>query len=158
MKKIRPHKEDFSETLLYQIDFTANFNKAFKRKFHKTYMGEYITADEFAILGFLNAKPDMSQTKMGKILFRGKAHIGKMLNEMVEKGLVQRTIQEDGGMVLNCMTEKGKEIFQSGACVLEDNIVSKMETEFSEAEIEQFISYLKRYRKVLGSIVDVNLK
>ena len=158
MKKIVPHKEDFMETLQYQIDYTANFNKAFKRKFHKTRMREYTTADEFAILGFLHVKPDMSQIKMGKMLFRGKAHIGKILNDMVEKGLVERTVQEDGAAVLNTVTPKGEEMFKSGEKILKDNIASKMEAEFSEAEVEQFISYLKRYRKVLGSIVDVNLK
>lgn len=158
MKKIATHKENFTETLPYQIDYTANFNKAFKRKFHKTRMCEYTTADEFAILGFLHVSPDMSQIKMGKMLFRGKAHVGKILNDMVEKGLVERTVQEDSAAVLNTVTPKGEKMFKAGAKILEDNVAAKMESEFSEVEIEQFISYLKRYRKVLGSIVDVNLK
>ena len=37
-------------------------------------------------------------------------------------------------------------------------IKERMKQEFTEDDIIQFISYLKRYRKVLNSIVDVKLK
>ena len=57
----------------------------------------------------------------------------------------------------NEMTEKGLETFKlaSSKMVL---IKEKMDKEFTDEEVSQFISYLKRFRKTLGSIVDVKLK
>ncbi len=158
MKKIDKTKDFLNENLPYQIDFTANFNKAFKRKFHATYMDAQTTADEFAILGMLNDAPGISQIKMGKCLFKGKAHVGKMLSDMESRGLLEREIKEDGSSAINRVTPKGRKIFENGIKTIKKNIHSKMKVEFSEDEIKQFMSYLKRYRAVLSSIVDVSLK
>ena len=95
---------------------------------------------------------------MGKCLFKGKAHIGKILNEMQDKGLICRTINDKTNSPLNTITEKGQKIFEQDVQKIRTIIAPKIEKEFSITEIEQFIAYLKRFRKVANSILDVKLK
>ena len=158
MKKITTPPTDFKENLTYQIEFTANFNKAFRRKFHKIHMGEKASADEFFLLVLLNSEPDISQIKMSKLLFKGKAHVGKILNEMSLKGLIERELKDDGSATVNKITEKGFKVLEEGLHKIKSIIISHMEKEFTRNELDSFVSFLKRYRKVLGSIVDVKLK
>lgn len=149
---------DFKKSSTYQIDYTAHFNKTFVRKFHKMYMNSEISPDEFLILELLNCKPNISQISMGKCLFKGKAHIGKILNEMQEKGLITRSINKKNNAPINTVTSKGKKIFEHDADTVRKIIVPKMDEEFTQEEIDKFISYLKRFRKVANSIIDVKLK
>ena len=78
-------KEDIiplDEYLPYQIDFTANFNKSFRREFQSQYVSTEITPDEMTIFYCIYFNPHMSQSEMAKFLFKGKAHVGKILNDM----------------------------------------------------------------------------
>ena len=85
--KIVPQLDD---NLAFQIDYTANYNKSFRREFQAQFIGGCETPDEFTILYALHLHPDISQSELAKFLFKGKAHIGKILNEMEERGLIKR--------------------------------------------------------------------
>ena len=77
-------------SLAFQIDYTSNFNKSFRRAFHKKFMNSNISMDELAILFLINIKPDITQAALARYMFKGKAHVGKILNIMEEKGLIKR--------------------------------------------------------------------
>ena len=109
----------FFNNIAYQIDYTANFSKSFRRIFHAKYIGEEIAPDEFFILMLLNKNPNYTQ---------------------------------------NVVTPKGAELFEKGIAQVRGNIISRTNSEFTTEELEQFISYLKRYRNMLNSIVEVKLK
>lgn len=145
--------------LPYQIDYTSNFNRSFRREFQIKYISPEITPDEFAILFALNFEPDISQTELAKLLFKGKAHVGKILNDMESRGLIKRIADTRDNIIIkrNQITQKGLGIFEKGYKEM-GKIKNVMQTEFSQEEIDQLISYLTRFRKVLGSIVDVKLK
>ena len=140
MTKHRPPHRDFRENLTYQIDYTAHFNRTFRRKFHKIYMNNAITADEFLILALLENEPNISQTKMGTILFKGKAHVGKILNEMENKGFIERSFKPDNNTPINKVTAKGKEIFEKDIKKIGEIIVPKMDEEFTQEEIDQHVT------------------
>lgn len=147
------------EYLPYQIDYTANFNKSFRREFQTQYVCEDITPDEMSILYCIYFSPKISQSEMAKFLFKGKAHIGKILNDMEARGLINRIADTKEHMMIkrNEITPKGLEILEK--CHEESKkIRNKMESEFTQEDIHNFISYLKRYRKVLNSLVNVKLK
>ncbi|CCY63303.1 transcriptional regulator MarR family [Clostridium sp. CAG:967] len=148
----------FFNNIAYQIDYTANFSKSFRRIFHAKYIGEEIAPDEFFILMLLNKNPDFSQADIAKVMFRGKAHIGKILNEMETKGFVTRKYDDSLNYTQNVVTPKGAELFEKGIAQVRGNIISRTNSEFTTEELEQFISYLKRYRNMLNSIVEVKLK
>ncbi|MBD5402520.1 MarR family transcriptional regulator [bacterium] len=145
--------------LPYQIDYTANFNKSFRREHQLQYISSELTADELAILFILDFEPYLTQSEIAKFLFKGKAHIGKILNDMAERGFIKRIADTKDNIIIkrNIITPKGLEIIKIGSKEGQQ-IQAKMDEEFSEEDIKQFISYLKRYRKVLSSIVDVKLK
>ena len=76
-------------SLAFQIDYTSNFNKSFRRAFHKKFMNSNISMDELAILLLINIRPDITQTALARYMSKGKAHVGKILNIMEEKGLIK---------------------------------------------------------------------
>ena len=152
-------KKMIENFLPYQIDYTANFNKSFRREFQSQCVSPEIGADEFTILRLLDIEADVSQTDIAKVLFKGKAHIGKILNDMERNGYIKRVVDTKNNIMIkkNIMTEKALKQLELGK-VKSKIIEDKMKSEFSKEEELQFISYLKRFRKVLDSIVDVKLK
>lgn len=147
------------EYLPYQIDYTANFNKSFRREFQVKYVSTEISADEMAIFYCIYFNPKMSQSEMAKFLFKGKAHVGKILNDMEERGLIKRIADTRDNIIIkrNEITPKGMVFLEKGYNET-DRIKNAMKKEFSQDEIDNLISYLKRYRKILNSLVDVKLK
>lgn len=150
---------EVDDHLPYQIDYTANFNRSFRREFQTQFVSDEITADELTIFYAIYFDPKISQSELAKFLFKGKAHVGKILNDMEARGLINRIADTRDNIIIkrNDITSKGMKIFEKG--YHEGlKIKEKMKQEFTKEDIEQFISYLKRYRKVLNSIVDVKLK
>lgn len=151
---------NFIETFLpYQIAYTANYNKSFRREFQAKCISDDVGADEFAILMLIDMEPEISQTDIAKYLFKGKAHVGKILNEMEEKGFIKRIVDSKNNIMIkkNVLTEKACEYLKFGKSKTVV-IRERMDKEFTQAERELFIEYLKRFRSVLSSLVDVKLK
>lgn len=144
-------------SLAFQIDYTSNFNKSFRRAFHKKFMNSNISMDELAILFLINIRPDITQAALARYMFKGKAHVGKILNIMEEKGLIKRKYIEHSNTTKNIITKKGNDILKQGQKDIE-NIEKKTKDMFSLQELEQFFEYLKKYRKLLESIVEVKIK
>lgn len=143
------------KTLPFQILYTANFQKAFRRKFHKNSIHKDISPDIFSILYFINCNPDITQIELAQILFKGKAHVGKILNEMEKLEYIKR--EQHGKLIKNIILPKGEKLhnkaFKEFAKM--KNIIN---SNFTTEEINQFIEYLVRYRETLEKIVDVKLK
>ena len=144
-------------SLAFQIDYTSNFNKSFRRAFHKKFMNSNISMDELAILFLINIRPDITQAALARYMFKGKAHVGKILNIMEEKGLIKRKYIEHSNTTNNTITKKGNDIVKQGQKDIE-NIEKKTKDMFSLQELEQFFEYLKKYIKLLESIVEVKIK
>ena len=144
-------------SLAFQIDYTSNFNKSFRRAFHKKFMNSNISMDELAILFLINIRPDITQAALARYMFKGKAHVGKILNIMEEKGLIKRKYIEHSNTTKNIITKKGNDILKQEQKDFK-NIEKKTKDMFSLQELEQFFEYLKKYRKLLESIVEVKIK
>lgn len=151
--------EELEHNLAYQIDFTANYNKSFRREFHLEYIKECSTPDEFAILYAIHYTPDISQSELAKLLFKGKAHVGKILNEMEARGLIKRIADTKNNMIIkrNEITPKGEQIFKAGNIEFL-KVKEKIYKEYTPKEVMEFIKYLKKYREILSTFVDVKLK
>ena len=151
--------KELQKNISYQIDYTANFNRSFRREFQMQYISKDITPDEFAILYALHFVPDISQSELAKLLFKGKAHVGKILNEMETRGLIRRIADTRDNIIIkrNEMTTEGIKLFEKGYKEFNRMRIA-MQKEFSDEDRKKFIEYLKKFRKVLNSIVDVKLK
>ena len=150
---------DMEKNLTFQIDYTANFNKTFRREFQEQIIKADVTTDECSILFAINHNPNISQSDLAKLMFKGKAHVGKILNDMEERGLVKRIADTRDNIIIkrNEITPKGKEILKKGLVEI-NKIKKEVEKEFTKEDLDQFKDYLKRYRKVLRTFVDVKLK
>ncbi len=148
---------NFEESITFQIDYTSNFNKSFRRRFSTAYIDAELLPDEFAIIFFLAKEPDISQTTIAKYLFKGKAHVGKILKEMEQKGLIKRKSSGHSAPAKIILLDKAIEIYKKGLKEI-DLLEEKYKQEFTKEEHTQFLNYLKRYRRLLSSFVEVDLK
>ncbi len=153
--------EDFEELekdLLFQFDYTANFIKSFKREFQQI-IDKSLNTDEFSILMALHFRPDVTQSDLARFLFKGKAHVGKILNEMESRGLIKRVADTKDNIIIkrNEITSMGQKIIEKGEKQVEE-LEAAFDSAFTEEETEQFLSYLERFRNALSSLVDVKLK
>ena len=78
---------------------------------------------------------------------------------METRGLVKRVADTRDNIIIkrNDITPKGHEILKKGAVEI-NKIKKAVEQEFSKEDLDKFKDYLKRYRKVLKTFVDVKLK
>lgn len=159
MKTNENKMPNLDNNLAFQIDYTANYNKSFRREFQAQFITECGTPDEFAILYALHLNSNISQSELAKILFKGKAHVGKILNDMEERGLIKRIADTRDNMIIkkNEITPKGEEVFTKGNIQF-SRVKNKIIEEYTIEEIQQFIKYLKKYREILSTFVDVKLK
>lgn len=159
MKENKSAFNELETNLAYQIDYTANFNKSFRREFQAKKITGCCSPDEFTILYALHYNPDISQTELAKLLFKGKAHVGKILNDMEERGLIKRIADTKNNIIIkrNEVTQQGQKIFKKGNAEFL-KIKDKIYQEFSEEDLKHFIKYLKKYREIISTIVDVKLK
>lgn len=159
MKENNPTFKELDTNLAYQIDYTANFNKSFRREFHAQNITECCSPDEFTILYALHFEPNISQSDLAKLLFKGKAHIGKILNDMESRGLIKRVADTRNNIIIkrSVVTKKGIEIFEKGHKEFL-KVREAINQSFTQKEKEQFITYLKKFRQVVSTIVDVKLK
>lgn len=150
---------ELENNIPYQIDYTANYSKSFRREFQTKYLGNDITPDEFVILYAIKFVPDISQSELAKLLFKGKAHIGKILNDMETRGIIKRIADTRDNIIIkrNAITPAGETIFIKGHKEFE-RIKKILEDEFSEEDKKIFIEYLKRFRNALSTMADVKLK
>lgn len=159
MTKNTNHLDLLEKNLPYQIEYTANFNKSFRREFQARFIGDEVTPDEFSILYAITNIPDISQSEIATLLFKGKAHVGKILNDMETRGIIKRIADTKNNIMIkkNILTDKGKAIFAKGDVEI-NKVRDLMEREFTPQELDKFIHYLKKYRQIQSSIVDVKLK
>lgn len=159
MTKNANHLNLLEKNLPYQIEYTANFNKSFRREFQARFIGDEVTPDEFSILYAITNVPDISQSEIATLLFKGKAHVGKILNDMETRGIIKRIADTKNNIMIkkNILTDKGKAIFAKGDVEI-NKVRDLMEHEFTPQELDKFIYYLKKYRQIQSSIVDVKLK
>lgn len=159
MTKNANYLDLLENNLPYQIEYTANFNKSFRREFQARFIGDEVTPDEFSILYAITNVPDISQSEIATLLFKGKAHVGKILNDMETRGIIKRIADTKNNIMIkkNILTDKGKAIFAKGDVEI-NKVRNLVEQEFTPQELDKFIYYLKKYRQIQSSIVDVKLK
>lgn len=80
-----------SQTAFYSIEKAI---KEYRRFAQKNISKHYkdITVDQALILQFLNQNPDLSQIELGNLLFKDNASITRMIELMVKKGYLERSI------------------------------------------------------------------
>lgn len=145
----RPKTEPlFINGLPYNIEQTARVSYLMGKNYYKNVVKSILDISEFTILSYILSNPDASQSDLSKLLYKGKAHIGKILNEMEAKGYIKRVAVTDNNIMkkLTKITPKGKKLYEDTHNVFR-NLGEEILEDFSFEEIETFNRLLNKFRE-----------
>ncbi len=131
----------------YEIELTARVCHENARRLLESYTSE-VSIDEFTILDTIIAKPGLSQADLARLILKGKAHTGRFIMALEDKGLLERHVAERDGKLIKVadITKKGEELYYSILKNLKPAI-EKYEAIISDEEIKQVISSLRTFRQ-----------
>ena len=131
----------------YEIELTARVCHENARRLLESYTSE-VSIDEFTILDTIITKPGLSQADLARLILKGKAHTGRFIMALEDKGLLERHVAERDGKLIKVadITKKGEELYYSILKNLKPAI-EKYEATISDEEIKQVISSLRTFRQ-----------
>lgn len=138
----------FINGLPFNIEQTARVSYLLGKSYYKDVVKSRLELSEYTLLSYTLENPELSQSDLSKLLFKGKAHVGKILNEMEAKGYIKRIAVNDNNMLkkLTKITPKGKKLYEETHDVFR-NLGEKILEDFSQEEIETFHKLLNKYRE-----------
>lgn len=157
MSKDRTKDVPFIEGLPYKLAETARISELMARNYYKNYVKSILDLDEFRILSHILSNPDLSQSDLSKLVYKGKAHVGKILNEMEQKGFITRVLSTHNNMMVKrtALTEEGKRVYEETNEAFRQ-LGSKVLTEFSDDEIENFLYLLDKLKNKILENSEIN--
>lgn len=116
MDKGENFKIPYIDNVFYKLDQTARVAELMARNCYKMYQDTdkpILDLDEFKILSHIMDDPNLSQSDIGKLVYKGKAHVGKILNELEKKNYIERDLTTRNNIIIKhtVITEQGKEIY-----------------------------------------------
>lgn len=150
MTKEKNNQVPFIQGVPYKIAETARISELVARNYYKNYVKgvkSILELDEFRILSHIIANPDLSQSDISKLVYKGKAHVGKILTDMEQKGFITRILTTHNNMMVKqtALTEYGKKLYHEtdeAFRQLSDTVLSK----FSDKEIQDFLYLLDKFK------------
>lgn len=110
-----------------------------------------LTNDQHYTLRYINKVETCTSSELAEVFDVKKSAITAIITRMWEKGLIQRTRDEnDRRVVYLTMTDKGRELFQETEEKIQD-LVESFITRFDQSEIVQF---LNTYEKLNGILLE----
>ena len=145
MAKDRTKNVPFIEGLPYKLAETARISELMARSYYKNYVKSILDLEEFIILSHILSNPDLSQSDLSKLVYKGKAHVGKILNDMEQKGYITRIVSTHNNMMIKrtSLTEQGKKLYDETNEAFRQ-LGKRVLAEFSDSEIEEFIYLLEK--------------
>lgn len=143
----------YTENLPYNIEQTARVGALLGRNYYKNVVKSILDIDEYTILSLILSNPNLSQSDLSKLMYKGKAHIGKILSAMEVKGYIKRIAVTDNNMMkkLTKITSKGKKLFDETYDVFR-NLAEEVLEDFTDEEIAVCNKLLDKYRnKILSN-------
>jgi DNA-binding MarR family transcriptional regulator len=115
----------------------------------KEQIGSDLTNDQHYTLRYINQVGSCTSSELAEVFDVKKSAITAMITRMWEKGLIQRTRDEnDRRVVYLTLTEKGNELYAKTEEKIH-KLVESLITRFDQAEIQQFIETFEKLNKVL---------
>lgn len=142
----------YIDSFPYEIELTARVCHENAKLLLESVTNE-VTIDEFTVLDTLIARPNLSQADLSRLILKGKAHTGRFLMSLEEKGFITRRVVERGGKLIKVsdVTDKGHKLYTS---IVEDfrPSVEKFEKVISEEEIYKITENLRKLRVAIENI------
>lgn len=149
----------FLDSLPFKLEQTARVGELLGRSYYKKYANKknILELDEFVILSYIKENPNSSQAEISKKFLKGKAHIGKILNDMEQKGFILRSADIKNGIMVkrSIITKLGEKVYEetdNGYRILAQKTLGYL----SEEEIKTFTYLLDKYRNILLNNFEIN--
>lgn len=106
----------YVESVFYKLAETARVSELMARNYYKSYLEceeHILELDEFKILSHIVQNPNLSQSDISKLVFKGKAHVGKILNEMEKKKYIKRVLSSKNNIMVKhtVLTPLGEKLY-----------------------------------------------
>lgn len=152
MSKDKSDRIPFLESVPHILAETARMSVLAGRNYYKNCLKteDILELDEFVMLCHIISTPKSSQSDISKKVYKGKAHVGKILNEMEQKGYIKRVVASENNIMVkyNEVTELGKKLFEATDEVFYQ-LYLKYFSDFTDAEIETFKKLLLKHQAVI---------
>ena len=104
--------EHYTKSLPYELELTSRILHE-AAKCHFAQCNYPISPEEFAILDCLYLKPDIIQIDLARMILKGRAHTGRFLKSLEEKGYVKRKSERNGSNTVtkNIITKEGHALY-----------------------------------------------
>lgn len=140
-------KKFYIESFPYEIELTARICHEVAKRLFESYSIE-ISIDEFSVLDTIVARPGLSQADLARLVLKGKAHTGRFIMALEDKGLIERHVEERDGKLIKValITDKGKELYEK----IVENIspaIEQFESMIAEEDSTKMLQGLRDFRK-----------
>jgi len=102
---------NYTQFWLYDLELTSRITHEIARKFFEKHNFP-INLDEYTIIDTLLDNPEILQLKLANMILKGRAHTGRFLIALEEKGYVERIPSKSGKrlVMISKVTDDGKKI------------------------------------------------
>ncbi len=140
-------KKFYIESFPYEIELTARICHESAKRLLESYTKD-VSIEEFSILDTIVARPGLSQADLARLVLKGKAHTGRFIMSLEEKGFVERHVQERDGKLIKVavVTDKGMNLYSSIIDKMKP-VIAHFESMISEEDINKMIQGLRAFRK-----------
>lgn len=150
MDKSQLQNMTYIDNVFYKLLDTARVSELMARNYYKNFISgqeQMLELDEFKILSHILQNPKLSQSDISKLVYKGKAHVGKILNEMAQKGYINRVLSTKNNIMVKhtVLTELGKQLYKNTDDKYREIAFKTLKT-FSEAEIADLIRLLDKLK------------
>lgn len=137
--------------VFYKLSDTARVSELMARNYYKIFISgheQMLELDEFKILSHILQNPKLSQSDIAKLVYKGKAHVGKILNAMEQKGYIKRVLSSNHNIMVKHteLTEFGKKLYKNTDEKYREIALKTLKT-FSVEEINELTRLLDKLKE-----------
>jgi len=115
----------------------------------KGQIGDDLTNDQHYILRYISQSQECTSSELADAFIVNKSAITAIINRMVDRGLIQRTRDEnDRRVVYLALTDEGNQLYQDCQEKIQ-LLVKSIITQFEESEIKNFINTYEKLAFIL---------
>lgn len=142
----------YIDSFPYEIELTARLCHENARRLLESCTGE-ISLDEFTVLDTLIAKSGLSQADLARLILKGKAHTGRFLMALEDKGIIERHVEERDGKLIKVatVTQKGQDLYKQIITKFRP-AVEKFDKIISDEDCAKIIERLRKFRSAIEEV------
>lgn len=141
-------EKSIKEMVDHYINLSFSVNKI-AEGLVKEQISSDLTNDQHYTLRYINKVETCTSSELAEVFDVKKSAITAIITRMWEKGLIQRTRDEnDRRVVYLTMTDKGRSLFKETEEKIQD-LVESFITRFDQSEIAQFLNTYEKLNEIL---------